>query len=217
MKCPKCGTSTKAAFCPACGEQMGTPRLPARKGSPAKYVVGAAIALAALVLVTVFVVLPRMNDDDAAGDAPATTLPTSEVTRIQADRLYERFVAAQASGDTAAANALIPSALQAYALAGDMDSDAMYHATLLFLESGDYNAGRAHAEQVLAEMPNNPFALSVAARAARLQGDRAAAQKYYGRFLSVYAVESKRMEYPEQKHHNAALPGLKAEAEAYLR
>ena len=191
--------------------------MPSAKAGTRKYAIGAALAVAALVLVAVFIVAPRLGDNGAADDSPATTLPTSEVTRIQADRLYERVVAAQASGDTAAANALIPDALQAYALAGDMDSDAMYHATLLFLESGDYQAGREHAEQVLAEMPNNPFALSVAARAAHLQGDSAAAKKYYGRLLTVYAAESKRMEYPEQKHHNAALPGLKAEAEAYLR
>jgi tetratricopeptide (TPR) repeat protein len=182
-----------------------------------KYAVGAALAVAALVLASIFIIAPRLSDDGAASDTPSTTLPTSEVTRIQADRLYERVIAAQERGDTTAANELIPQALQAYALAGDMDSDAMYHATTLFLESGDYQAARDGSEQVLAEMPNNPFALSVAARAARLQGDSAAAQKYYGRFLAVYAAESKRMEYPEQKHHAAALPELKAEAEAYLR
>ena len=210
MKCPKCGTESKTAFCKVCGTRVG------QGPSPARRVGIVAAAAAAIAVVAVFLILKSRGDGAAVTAEPSgTAVPTGEMTRIQADRVYERIVEAQERGDTAAANALIPTALQAYSLAGDMDSDAMYHATLLFIASGDYKAARDAADQVLTEMPDNPFALSAAGKAAAAQGDTAGARKYYGRFLTTYAAESKRMEYPEQRHHNAALPRMKAEAEGF--
>lgn len=212
MRCPICDESTSAVFCPKCGTQLKSAR---RKSKNIwKYAVGVVVVAA---VVTLLIYLAGSKDEAEPNAEVAPSLPTDRIARVQADRLFERVMALEEQGDTSEIQSLIPLALQAYSIAGELDADGLYHAILLMLASGNYAGAREDAEQMLTAVPTDLFALSAAGRAAAMQKDTAAAKKYYEQFLAAYDRESKRGDDPVQLHHRKSLPRLKAEAQAYLK
>lgn len=222
-QCKSCEAPLAAGanFCTSCGNAV---RETSHGGtSPLWYFAGAA-----LVIVIVALLWPRGNDGAANdGRVPISQIPEegggapvagaqpalTGTPREQADRLFNRIMTEQASGDTARAKFFLPMALEAYATAGNLDADGLYHLSMLQALGGDYTGARATADRVLATSPNHLLALSAAGNAARDEGDRAAAKRYYDRFLAAYATESARTDLPEYRDHGRAFPDLKTEAE----
>lgn len=237
--CGECGTPLKGAKCRSCKAALapganfctscGTAVRETSQGgtAPVWYLAGAA-----LVILIVALLWPRGGNNAGAandGRVPISQIPEeggavagavdgsppalTGTPREQADRLFNRIMTEQAGGDTAQAKFFLPMALEAYGMAGDLDADGLYHLALLQVLGGDYTGARATAERVLATSPNHLLALSAAGNAARDEGDRAAAKKYYDRFLAAYPTESSRTDLPEYRDHGRAFPDLKAEAE----
>lgn len=236
--CPECGTPLKAScsscratlpagarFCTQCGTRAGA----GRSNAP-WYIAGAAlIALIAVVL------LPASKPasgsaqagpaqtapmlDGGTGEAPAaegTPPPLSGTPREQADRLFNLIMQNREKGDTAKAKFFVPMGLQAYAMAGDLDADGLYHLSLLQALGGNGKDAVATAEKILAGSPNNLLGLVAAAQGAVAAGDRAAAARYYKRYLDAYQAEKGR-DVPEYRDHAAALPEYEAEARKFVR
>ncbi|HET9986447.1 MAG TPA: zinc ribbon domain-containing protein [Longimicrobiales bacterium] len=236
-ECKECGTSLVpgARFCTACGA-------PVRRGAANLpwYLAGAA-----LVVLIVLVLIPTTrrsappSDDGAvalqpggaapaAGDmAPAgmpgaapgsagAPGPLTGTPRELADRLFNRIMQLRESGDTARARFFLPMGMQAYAMAGDLDADGLYHLSLLQGMAGNGAEGRATAEKILATSPDHLLALAAAAEAASVAGDRTAARAYYKRLVDHYDAESKKP-LPEYQEHQRILAEYRAEADAYLK
>jgi tetratricopeptide (TPR) repeat protein len=237
--CAECGAPLKGAKCRDCGAPLApganyctncgarTAEGSSRGGSKAPWFV----AGGALLIFVVVLLWPKLSGQNqaneqkvpisqvqngelgaagqAGGEGPLTGTP-----REQADRLFNRIMSERENGDTTQAKFFLPMAIQAYQMVGNnLDADGRYHLSLLQAFSGDYKAARETAEQVLQAEPNHLLALSAAANAARSQGDKAAAQKYYQRFLSAFDAELKTGK-AEYQDHSRILPDLKKEAEA---
>jgi hypothetical protein len=136
--------------------------------------------------------------------------------RENADRLFNRVMQARESGDSASMLQFAPMAIMAYQNSGPLDADGWYHLSTLQTASGDAEAGRASAEQILSNAPNHLLGLSAAASASVALGDRQAAAGYYRRFLDALAQERTKT-LPEYQDHAQLLPGLETEARAYLQ
>jgi tetratricopeptide (TPR) repeat protein len=229
-KCRECNAalSAGARFCNNCGAGTGRASGASEGGSKLPWIVAGA---SALVLVAALawpalrgggsnepdgrVPLNQMGDvgTGAAGAAPG---PLAGTPREQADRLFNRIMTERESGDTAQARFFVPMAVQAYAMAGDLDADGLYHLALVHQVGGDHKAARETAEKILALSPNHLLGLSAAANAARASGDDASARAYYQKFVQAFDTESKSPR-PEYQDHERMFPDLKSEAENFLK
>lgn len=240
--CAECGTPLKGARCRECNAALATgARFCTNCGTPttgkkaagqnriAWYVVGGAGALLLAVLLWPTLTGKSTGDESdgrvpigqmPAGSAPgadgAAVDPLSGTPREQADRLFNRVMTEKESGDTARAKFFTPMAIQAYGAIPNLDHDGLYHLSLVHTVAGDFKAARETAEKILAQSPNHLLALSAAAGAARGAGDKAAAKRYYERFLAAFDSENKR-DLPEYQDHSRMFPDLKSEAEAYVK
>lgn len=139
--------------------------------------------------------LPLLRRDEAPPAAAPTDGPpdlSAMTPRQAADRLFNRVMLANEQGSAAEAQQFLPMAIQAHDMARPLDSDGLFHLALLHLLAGDAASARAVAEEVLASEPNYLLALAAGADAALAQGDQAAADAYYGRFLAAYDSEMAR-------------------------
>lgn len=158
-----------------------------------------------------------------AGGAPAgnpaagqgTTDITDMSPREAADRLFNRIMQAAASGDSLGAQQFMPMALQAYERARPLDSDGLYHLSLLQRTGFDAEGALATAQEILAEEPNHLLGLQAAAEAALELGRTDEAAAYYRRIVDSYDAEVAR-ELPEYLGHARIIEPLRAEAEAFL-
>jgi hypothetical protein len=236
-ECKACGTGLVAGarFCTACGA-------PVRRGATNLpwYLAGAA-----LVVLIVLVLLPTTRRSGPAGGEGAVALqpaggppapgdmeaagmpsaapgavgapgPLNGTPRELADRLFNRIMQLRESGDTARARFFLPMGMQAYAMAGDLDADGLYHLSLLQGLAGSGTEGRATAEKILATSPDHLLGLAAAAQAANVAGDRTAARAYYKRLLDHYDAEAKKS-LPEYEEHRQILSAYRSEADAYLK
>lgn len=249
MKCPACQTESTGAYCPECG----TPLRSSCRACGATLAAGARfctacgarartprsnlpwyIAGAALLALTVVVLLPTSNaaptgneapaqsvpvlsggqPDAGAGDAGQTPPPLSGNPRENADRLFNLIMRNKEKGDTARAKFFVPMGVQAYGMAGDLDADGLFHLSLLQTLGGNGKDAEATAQKILSKSPQHLLGLIAAAEAAASAGDAAAAHAYYQRFLAAYPAEKGR-DLPEYKDHAAALPEYRAEAERF--
>jgi hypothetical protein len=240
--CSECGTPLKGARCSNCNAPLATgaaycnncgTRVKEKDSKLPWYVAG--IALLALLGALLIPGLRRPDADaqqadasgapvaeaevpqgDAAqGGAPGQPPPLTGTPREQADRLFNRIMSTRESGDTARAKFFLPMGVAAYQQAGDLDEDGLYHLSLLQTFKGDAADARKSAEQALARAPNHLLALAAAAEAAAAGSDKAAARKYYEKFLSVYDAE-KGKPLPEYQDHAQILPEYQAEARKYV-
>jgi len=131
--------------------------------------------------------------------------------RDNADRLFNRVMAAREQGDTASAKFFVPMAVQAYQAAGDLDADGLYHLSLLQVLAGDARAGLETAEQILATSPDHLLGLAAAAEAAEAAGEPDAARRYWAHLARVYVIEEAKA-LQEYLDHQAILPEYLARA-----
>lgn len=157
---------------------------------------------------------PPLSGPAPTGDPRAVDL-ASMSPREAADRLFDRIMRTAAQGDSAGARVFLPMALAAYQRVEPLDADARYHLAVLHLFAGDPAAARAEADATLTDVPNHLFALFTAAQAERARGNKAAATELYRRFVQRYDAELAANR-PEYQAHQPALPGMRAEADAFL-
>lgn len=230
--CPECGAPLEGAACKACEAsllagasyctQCGQTVQPQPSSLP-WYIAGGA-----LVVLVVVLLLPALRPPPAEpGRAPLAAAsdgpgepgrppPLTGTPREQADRLFNRVMEARAGGDSAEARFFLPMAVAAYERVGELDTDGLYHLSLLQLEAGEANAARALADRILAASPEHLLALGVAGAAARVEGEPAAARAYYTRLMQAYETERSR-EVPEYRDHAPILPTYLEEARRFLR
>jgi hypothetical protein len=124
--------------------------------------------------------------------APGTGTPPdiSQMTpREAADRLFNRVLMADESGDRAQVAQFAPMALQAYEMSQPLDLDGRFHVAMIQKAVGDTAAAVATAQGILAESPDYLLALSAVAEAAKARGDTVTARENYAHFLRVYDAE----------------------------
>lgn len=232
--CRECGTplAPGGRFCNECGARAGAVSAaePARRASSNNF--PWLITGAALIALTGVLLAPRFLESDDAppppavasvaaaggaapvGDARAVDL-ASMTPREAADRLFNRVMENVSAGDSAQATQFLPMAIAAYRRVPSLDVDGRYHLAVLHLASSDAAAAGAQADSIRAADPDHLFGLYAAARAARDAGDADAARARYREFLDRYDAQLQR-QLPEYADHAAAMPGMKAEAEAFV-
>jgi hypothetical protein len=240
MKCTICSTEGTGAFCAGCGAAMNASckacdapfvagarfctqcGLPIRRTHHLPWIVaGVAVGVAILALLApiLFDRQPGMSfarQGTVSGTAQPFTGQAPPLTgslREQADRLFNRVMEANQTGDREQAEFFLPMAVEAYRQAGPLDADGLFHLSLLETLAGQPAAGRATAERILADQPNHLLALAAAAEAAQAAGDADAALHYHRRFLDAWADESGR-DLREYLDHARMLPEYRAAAYA---
>jgi hypothetical protein len=222
--CRECGADLVpgARFCTRCGAAVaGAPARSAPAGANPNlpwYVAGGVLLLLIIILV-----VPMLTGNGSASSptslgpaVPAggagTPPPLTGTPREQADRLFNRVMTAAERGDTAEALRFTPMAIDAYGMAGPLDSDGLYHLAVVHMVSGDYATARSTAERILATDANHLLGLAAAGEAAERAGDRAAARGYYQRLLGNYDAEVARG-LQEYEDHARSLPEFRAAAQ----
>jgi len=202
--CPSCGTPLRApGNCLSCGAKLAPgARFCTRCGAPAS---GSAsrssisvpwlVAGSAIVLAIVLLLLPVVRD---GGSPPATAAaapfangasagsqppPLSGSPREQADRLFNRIMQEQSSGNTEQAVFFTPMAMQAYEASEPLDADGLYHLSLIQIVAGDYESAMATANRILAVSATHLLGLAALAEAAAAGGDTARAVDAWNKFL----------------------------------
>lgn len=237
--CPDCGVALDATcrecqnplpagarFCNECGLPVSAvPVAGRRRGAAALPWAVAGVAVATLAGVLVL----RQPAEAGAPAAPAAPFvqgaapgagagdPTkvdlaSMTPRQAADRLFDRVMQAEATGDMTTAKQFAPMGIQAYGMVEAPDADARYHVVQLYRVQGDADEARAQADAILAESPTHLFGLFGAAQAETVRGNTEAAAGFYRRFLAAYQDEVARG-LPEYQEHQQGLPAMRAEAE----
>jgi hypothetical protein len=96
----------------------------------------------------------------------------------RAERLYDRIMSASERGLTDSVQFFMPMALQTYESLEPLNTDQRYDLGRLAEVAGDAPLARAQADTILRTQPNHLLGLVLAARAARMRGDNAAAARY---------------------------------------
>jgi hypothetical protein len=224
--CPGCGARLVpgARFCSSCGSEAGTGGAPPRRGRTAAsdgtgsgsgsnlpwYIAGAVLLVLLFVLVTPMIMgeddrIPARGTATFGDQSPGGLAPLSGSPREQADRLFNRVMAAREQGNTAEALQFAPMGIQAYQMAEPLDDDGLYHLATLQNTVSDYAGALETAERILSRNPNHLLGLASAAEAATGLGDQAAARQFHERFLAAYQTEIAR-DLPEYMDHARILP-----------
>ncbi len=223
-RCSKCSGQLKpgAIFCSDCGEPTG-PRQRKPVSAHLPWVLSF-VALAGFALLIAYFVQnqsrARIGDDpitgglpggDAGGSMPSQAgMPdlASMSPREAADRLFERSMQEQESGNQEQASMFANMALQAYGQVPpeQIDLDAFFHVGLLHLSIGDANTARTIADGILEGAENHLLALLLGRRAAAAGGDQAAADAYATRLqAAVEAGLLDQADRPEYQAHRALI------------
>ncbi len=231
-RCSKCGGQLKPGvmFCSDCGQPIG-PRQRKPVSSHLPWVLSFVVLAAFSVAIALFVQRQsraRMGDDPITGGLPELqsaaggSMPSqagaggtggmpdlaSMSPREAADRLFERSMREEESGNQEQASMFANMALQAYGqVAPDqIDQDALFHVGLLHLSIGDANTARTIADGILEDDENDLLALLLGRRAAGGGGDQAAADGYATRLrTAVKAGLLDQAGRPEYEAHRALI------------
>jgi tetratricopeptide (TPR) repeat protein len=232
--CPSCGSALGGSACPACGSslapgarfctQCGRPAQGGRAGStvPLSWVVAAA----AIIVAAVAFLVPRGGGSAAApgaaapfagmtGGSAAALDPLSGTPREQADRLFDRIMRENSSGNVDQARFFTPMAIQAYGMAEPLDADGLYHLSLVQAVAGDYPAAQATAQRILDALPTHLLGLGALAEAALAAGDTATARGAWRSWLDNLLSE-KAKGLPEYSDHALILESYEATARKLL-
>jgi len=123
------------------------------------------------------------------------------------------------SGNRAEADQFLPMAIASFDRIAALSLDDRFHLSLLHATDGNGAAALAVAETGLAARPTHLLLLGAAAEAALMLGDAATARRHYETLVGVYDEErfAELDEYGTgEGGHANLLPGLRAEAAAYL-
>ena len=130
---------------------------------------------------------------------------------MDATELFNQIVDAAAAGDTMSVFAFLPLAVDAYAEAGAVDPDALFHVSTLFRIGDQPEEALRSAEAILAKEPDHILGLSAAADAELALGRRRQAVERYERIVAVYAAQVTR-ELPEYVSHAGLIERIRSEA-----
>jgi hypothetical protein len=109
--------------------------------------------------------------------------------REAADRLFNRVMSANESGNSAEVTQFTPMALQAYANLGTLDDDALYHVGLIDMTGGDVKATREQIDLLRKDDPKHLLAYMLEYQIAEHDKNKDAAAQTYKAFLSAYEAE----------------------------
>ncbi|HSJ24517.1 MAG TPA: zinc ribbon domain-containing protein [Longimicrobiales bacterium] len=231
--CAGCGSKLVpgARFCTSCGTEAGTSGggSSRRGGSGSQtadsgssnlpwYIAGAVLLVLLFVLITPMI----MGEDNRVPDrgtatfngqaGPGGLAPLTGTPREQADRLFNRVMAAREQGNMPEALQFAPMGVQAYQMAEPLDDDGLYHLATLQNTASDFNGALQTAERILSRNPDHLLGLASAAEAAEGAGDTAAARQYHQRLLDAYETEIGR-NLPEYMDHARILPEYRQAAQ----
>jgi predicted nucleic acid-binding Zn ribbon protein len=219
--CAVCGAATagSARFCSSCGRSLAPSGGRSRSERAPWIVAGAALAG----LLAVLLVLLSREARPAGAAVGAGRPPVEEAgappdignlsSRERFDRLYDRVMRAEQSGDDATVARFTPMALLAFAQLDTLDADARYHAALLQMHAGDLAGPAAQADTILRQNPGHLFGYVIRGTLARwTRDDRAMAEAYEG-FLEHVDAELAAGR-PEYGDHRTAIDQLRRSAAA---
>lgn len=214
--CSECGTGLlpNALFCHECGTSIGggTHGAAPRDAVPATLRWGVpAAAIGALVLVVLF----RGAVKDAVPPPPVEAPPGMPVAMgapdissmspaERADRLFNRVMEYSGAGRSDSAAFFAPMAVAAIQALAPLSAHSRYDLGLVALVAGDNVKAGAQADSILVGRPTHLLGLSLAARAADLRGDAAAARAARQKMLAAEQAE-KAAGIPEYTDHAADL------------
>jgi len=229
--CSSCGKPLAGATCASCNAaltpgarfctQCGKPVRGAAATSPASTLPWV-IAGAAMVVAIAVVILPMLRSDGGSSPAPAMNAPFADggtgqpppltgTPLEQANRLFDRIMREQSSGNMEQARFFVPMATQAYQAAEPLDADGLYHLSLVQSVGGDHAGARRTAERVLSTTPTHLLALAAFAEAAAGEGDTAAARNAWRTFLDNLASERAK-QLPEYVSHASIFEQYESQA-----
>jgi hypothetical protein len=226
--CPSCDAEVKpgSRACQECGTSLAAPAAP-KQWNAQTIAPWAAIGIATIALL---VALVSWFDRSGGAAAPAPFSPpmTSTVPvpgqpvdlasmspREAADRLFNRVMIANESGNTAEALKFAPMALQAYDGLGTLDNDARYHVALIHMTAGDIDGARVQIEMLRKSVPNHLLGLMLEHQIAERGGKKDNAARAYKAFLAAYDAEiaKGRAEYQD---HLSSIDRFRAAAQASM-
>jgi hypothetical protein len=145
--------------------------------------------------------MPSAGDIPTSDRSPSRAPDISSMTpEEQADRLFNRVMTLFEQGDTARVQFLAPMAVEAYQRLPKLTADQRYHLGRIGAVTGVARLAGAQADTILQQRPTHLLGLILAAQAARMRGDEAAARGYDRRLLSAAASEEK-AGLPEYQQH----------------
>jgi predicted nucleic acid-binding Zn ribbon protein len=207
--CASCGAKLDpgARFCTRCGEAVG--------GRRSNLSLPWLVAGGAIIVAIIVILLPVIRGESTTAGAPSPTAPfagtmgsgsgtpppLSGSPREQADRLFNRIMEAQSAGNMDEARMFLPMAIQAYEMVEPLDTDGLYHLSLIHGVAGDHAAAIAVANRILEQAPTHLLGLAALAEASTASGDTAAAASAWNTFLDN--LESERAK-PVQEYTDHA-------------
>ena len=210
LKCAACGTQlpTGAKFCHHCGAAapgVGKSRVGARKDA-----LPWAIAAVAMVFAVGLAASQRFRATEGGESAAPVTMagrgivPAPDISSLtpaqRAERLYDRVMGAAERGRDDSVRFFLPMAVGAYEALGALSIDQRYDLGRLAEVGGDSRIAAAQADTILRQHPQHLLGLILAANAARLRGDSAAARGFLTR-LAQNEQRERRRELPEYLVH----------------
>ncbi|HEX5387084.1 MAG TPA: zinc ribbon domain-containing protein [Gemmatimonadales bacterium] len=156
------------------------------------------------------------ENGSAGGSAAGVPVgPAPDISRMSPrerfDRLFNRIMSAAEQGDTVTVTRFTPMALGAYGQLDTVNTDARYHAAVLYTQAGDFPAALALADTILATQPGHLFGYMVRGTVAGLSGDARARDAALKGFKEHYAPEMKAGR-PEYADHKPAIEAFRQEA-----
>ncbi len=199
--CPSCDAEVKpgSRVCQECGESL-VPAVP-KQWSAQTIAPWVAMGIATIALA---VALASWFGRGNGAEAPAPLSPpmmsavpapgqpvdlASMSPREAANRLFNRVMIANESGNTAEALKFAPMALQAYDRVGTLDNDARYHVALIHMTMGDINGARVQLEMLRQSVPSHLLGFMLEHQIAERNGNKDTAAQAYKGFLAAYDAE----------------------------
>lgn len=106
-----------------------------------------------------------------------------------ASRLFDRVMRYASEGKADSAAMFAPMAILAYQRVGTIDAHARYDMGSISIVTGDAASAAAQADTILANQPKHLLGLLLAAKAADLRHDAAAAARFGARFTAALPAE----------------------------
>lgn len=242
VNCPKCNQTTEGNFCHHCGTPLTDQAAPMQWNAQT-ILPWLAIGISSVALIVAVVAFdtgkgaPKSLPHGVA-NMPAQTSPfalplgssfpapkqaakaagkapdfTTMAPQEKADRLFNRIMLASENGNAKEALVFVPMAIEAYNSLGNMDNDARYHLTLIYMVAGDIKNTRAQLEILRRAVPMHLLGLIVEYQIAEKNGNKNDMAKAYKHFLAAYESEILvgRAEY---KDHEGSINRFRKRAQA---
>ncbi len=208
--CANCGAALgeRGKFCHRCGSARdgGSPQPVATNPSGVTSVLPWAIAAIAVLALVAFIAGQKFGGGTArTAAAPPSAGPSagpsaaptgaravdiaSMSPQERADRLFDRVMNLVSQGKGDSVQFFAPMAIQSFEALAPLDAHGRYDLGLLGVVSGDATLARAQADTILASQPSHLLGLTLAMRAAGLQGDTAQRAQFAQRLRTALVSE----------------------------